>query len=457
MLARRARSDRTLLFRPMNLRLADPARLDAVRSSGMVDTDREPAFDELTKAAAQVMRAPFALISIMDDSRSFWKSTYGLPASMRGEFVGDSFCQYVVEHQLDLLTADVRVHPLTCVNPTIEAKGVRAWAGTAIEFNGEILGTLCVIDSEVREWTVEDRRVLRALAAIASREIKLRASLRVAEAAVASAETASARTRSLLDTLRSSLLPPTLPTIPGLDLAAWFEAADDGDMLLGDFYDVFPLGAGRWGLVVGDVCGHGVEAAKLTSLVRYSLRSAAVHHRDPADVMAEVDAAIRADASDRGRFATVCYLQIDVGDSATVRWARAGHPRPILVSAAGSPRFCDGADGPPLGITAGQGSSSWSVGEFSIDAGESLVVYTDGLTDSRIDSTGEPLGEDRLVDMIHGFDAPCEAAGKLLEHLAHGLRFVAGQRRDDVAVMVVSSTSIPRSTPTSTSQATEQT
>ena len=66
-------------------------------------------------------------------------------------------------------------------------------------------------------------------------------------------------------------------------------------------------------------------------------------------------------------------------------------------------------------------------------------------------------GEDRLVDMIHGFDAPCEAAGKLLEHLAHGLRFVAGQRRDDVAVMVVSSTSIPRSTPTSTSQATEQT
>ncbi len=441
----------------MNTRLADPARLDAVHSSGMVDTEREPAFDELTKAAAQMMRAPYALISIMDDSRSFWKSTYGLPASMRGESVGDSFCQYVVEQRHDLLTADVRDHPMTCVNPTIEAKGVRAWAGTAIEFNGEILGTLCVVDSEVREWTDEDRRVLRTLAAIASREIKLRVSLKVAEAAAASAETASARSHFLLDTLRSSLLPPTLPSIPGLDLAAWFEAADDGDMLLGDFYDVFPLGDRRWGLVVGDVCGHGVEAAKLTSLVRYSIRSAAVHHRNLADVMAEVDAAIRADASDYGRFATVCYLQIDVGVSTTVRWARAGHPRPILVSAAGSPRFCDGADGPPLGITAGQGSSSWSVGEFSIDAGESLVVYTDGLTDSRVDSTGEQLGEDCLVDMIRSFDAPCYTAGKLLAHLAQGLRMVASQRRDDVAVMVVSSTSTPRPTSTSTSRATEQT
>jgi serine phosphatase RsbU (regulator of sigma subunit) len=177
--------------------------------------------------------------------------------------------------------------------------------------------------------------------------------------------------------------------------------------------------------------------------------------------MAEVDAAIRADASDYGRFATVCYLQIDVGNSASVRWARAGHPRPILVSAAGSPRFCDGADGPPLGISAGHGSSSWSVGEFSIDADESLVIYTDGLTDSRVDATGEQFGEDQLVDMIRSFDAPCETAGKLVAHLAQGLRLIARERRDDVAVMVVSSTSTPRSTPrstpTSTSRATEQT
>ena len=422
----------------MGTRLADQGRLDAVRNSAMVDTEREPTFDELTKAAAQMMRAPYALISIMDDSRSFWKSTHGLPSSMRDELVGDSFCQYVVEHQRDLLTADVRTHPLTCTNPTIEAKGVRAWAGTPIEFNGEILGTLCVIDSEVREWTLDDRRVLRQLAAIASHEIQLRARVKIAETAAASAETASARFRSLLDTLRSSLLPPSLPDVPGLDLAAWFEAADDGDMLLGDFYDVFPLGVSRWGIVIGDVCGHGVEAAKLTSLVRYSIRSAAVHHEDPADVMAEVDAAICADASDRGRFATVCYLQFDVRDSTTVRWARAGHPRPILVSTTGAPRLCDGADGPPLGITAGHGSSLWSVGEFSIEAGETLMIYTDGLTDSRIDSTGEPLGEGRVVDMIRSFDAPHKAAGQLLAHLTQGVRLVASRRRDDGAVMVSS-------------------
>jgi sigma-B regulation protein RsbU (phosphoserine phosphatase) len=100
-------------------------------------------------------------------------------------------------------------------------------------------------------------------------------------------------------------------------------------MLLGDFYDAFPLGNGRWGIVVGDVCGHGVEAAKLTSLVRYSLRSAAVHHPDPSAALAEVDAVISRDATDPGRFATACYFQLELGDPVRLSYGRAGHPHPI--------------------------------------------------------------------------------------------------------------------------------
>ncbi|MEO6469635.1 MAG: hypothetical protein ABIP21_11085, partial [Acidimicrobiia bacterium] len=69
------------MFQPM----IDPARLDAVRRSGMIGSPREPIFDELTKAAAHLMRAPYALISVMDETDSYWKSTFGLPASMRSE------------------------------------------------------------------------------------------------------------------------------------------------------------------------------------------------------------------------------------------------------------------------------------------------------------------------------------------------------------------------------------
>lgn len=186
----------------------------------MADTEPEPLFDELTKAAARLLRAPYALISVMDETNSFWKSTYGLPEAMRSEVVSDSFCQYVVERGEDLFAEDVRLNEFTRSNPTIETKGVRAWAGCPVEFNGEILGAFCVIDNQLREWTLEDRAVLSTLAGIASREITLRAELADAENVADEATTESARVRSVIDTLRTSLLPPVLPTIPGLGLDA---------------------------------------------------------------------------------------------------------------------------------------------------------------------------------------------------------------------------------------------
>jgi phosphoserine phosphatase RsbU/P len=420
--------------------LVSATRLDAVRRSGIVDTERETVFDELTKAAAQLLRAPYALISIMDERYSFWKSTYGLPLSMRSENVSDSFCQYVVERQQDLFTDDVRVDEATKANPTIEAKGVRAWAGCPVELDGEVLGTFCVIDRDVREWTVEDRQMLRALAAIASREIALRAELRAAESAAAKATTESARIHTLLGTIRSSLLPPSLPEIDGVDLDAWFSAADDGDTLLGDFYDVFPLGERRWGLVVGDVCGHGVEAAKLTSLVRYSLRSAAVHHHDLANVMAEVDVAIRTDTLDQGRFVTVAYFDIDTSNDVRVRWTRAGHPFPLRVSSTGAVAPCIGADGPPLGITSAPGPTSWSVGEFTLLPGERLVVHTDGLTDAQSSETGERLGDEGLLALVSTIARAEDRNDLFLARLTEEAMTTYRVHADDIAIVVLHAT-----------------
>ncbi len=419
----------------MSAPMSDPARLDAVRRSAMVGSPSEPIFDELTKAAARLMRAPIALISIMGDADSYWKSTFGLPASMRSEPVTESFCQYVVDRGEDLLTDDVRSNPITQDNPTIEAKGLRAWAGTAVELDGQALGTLCVVDREVRAWTEEDHAILRSLAAIASHEIQLRSELAAMTDAAASAKDESDRVRSLLDTLRISLLPPRLPAIAELELATWFEAAADGDMLLGDFYDAFPCGEGRWAVVVGDVCGHGVEAAKLTSLVRYSLRSAALHHTDPAQIMADVDRAIRLDEFDVGRFATVCYVEVDVRSGVAIKWARAGHPYPVLIATDGTTSVLSDAEGPPLGIGM---SSGWTVGTMTLDEGQTLLMYTDGLSESRVKTTGERLGEAALLDLISA--ASARASGNVREltvQLGHRLRDACMIGDDDCAVIAV--------------------
>ena len=241
------------------------------------------------------------------------------------------------------------------------------------------------------------------------------------------------RYRALLDTLRASLLPPQLPAIPGIELAAWFEPAADGEMLLGDFYDAFPLSNGRWGIVVGDVCGHGVEAAKLTSLVRYSLRSAAVHHPDPSAVMSEVDAAISRDTIDPGRFATACYFQLELGDPVRLSYGRAGHPHPIHRDRHGRTRLLDDATGHPLGIVL---NGRFTTGTCNLEAGETILVYTDGITECRHPKTNDLLGEAGLLEAIA--TAPVDASpATLIEHVVQHLRAIAPTFTDDIVLFAV--------------------
>lgn len=370
----------------------------------LVDSSREQVYDELTKAAAQLLDVPFAFMTAVDDTRSFWKSTFGITDGTRFNEVGDSFCQYVINADDDLMVGDATANDITRDNPSIESMGVMAWAGCPVRLDGEVLGTFCVVDQRTRDWTDDERDVLQSLARIASREVAMNVRLRSAIEARDEAESEADRVRDLLDTIRVSLVPPALPKIDWLDLAAWYEPASGGDELLGDFYDAFPLAEGVWGLVIGDVCGHGVEAAKLTSLVRYSMRSAAVHHTDPAEVLAEVDRAIYRDDLDAGRFATACYFRLDrtvgdgtVGDGVEVRFCRAGHALPIVVGASGA-AYLEGKGGPPLGVMRTPGK--YVTESFRLDTGDTLVTYTDGVTESRDVVTDEMLGEERLLDVV---------------------------------------------------------
>ncbi|HEX2902605.1 MAG TPA: SpoIIE family protein phosphatase [Jatrophihabitans sp.] len=167
------------------LGIDDPARLLAVRDTGLLDTDPEQIFDGLTELAASVLNAPYALVTLVDDRRSFWKSRSGVadPELMQSA-IEDSFCQYVVSSGQPLIVGDAATDPLTAGNPAISQLGVAAWAGFPLRSaQGHTLGTFCVVDTRVREWTGREVEILRVLADAANREISLRQSMADAELA----------------------------------------------------------------------------------------------------------------------------------------------------------------------------------------------------------------------------------------------------------------------------------
>ncbi|WP_206330863.1 GAF domain-containing protein, partial [Modestobacter sp. KNN46-3] len=160
----------------------------AVRATELLDAAAEESFDRLTALARRLTGAPVALLTVVDDQRSYWLSRQGTePGGPVQSTVEESFCQYVLGGEplvLDDVTADER----TKRNPHVDELGVRAWAGFPVHTpDGEVLGSFCVVDTAAHEWTAGDIELLEDLAAIASREVALRVSSARAEQARAEA------------------------------------------------------------------------------------------------------------------------------------------------------------------------------------------------------------------------------------------------------------------------------
>ena len=155
----------------------DSDRLDALRATGLLDSDVTPSFDRLARVAAHVLNAPVALVSLVDSDRQFFKSCLGLPepwASQRQTPLSHSFCQHAVASREPLLVDDSREHELLRDNPAIRDMGVIAYAGIPlIDADGHALGTLCVMDSRPRHWTTHQVQLLSDLAASVVTEITL--------------------------------------------------------------------------------------------------------------------------------------------------------------------------------------------------------------------------------------------------------------------------------------------
>jgi sigma-B regulation protein RsbU (phosphoserine phosphatase) len=242
-----------------------------------------------------------------------------------------------------------------------------------------------------------------------------------------------ARTQVLARTLQRSLLPPSLSPPEGLEARAYFHAASP-DQVGGDFYDLFALSHDRSGFFIGDVCGKGANAAALTSLTRYTLRAAAVIDGDPVTVLHNLDAVFHQEVlSPSMRFCTVIFgVLIRCEDGFDVHLANGGHPPAVLLSADGAARFVDLVGGQAIGISSAPRFTSTRI---RLGAGDTLVLYTDGLTEARTGVASQRLGDDALLEFASAH-SPASAA-TIVNALRSVLEALGEGVEDDAAVLAI--------------------
>jgi serine phosphatase RsbU (regulator of sigma subunit)/anti-sigma regulatory factor (Ser/Thr protein kinase) len=228
----------------------------------------------------------------------------------------------------------------------------------------------------------------------------------------------------IASTLQRSLLPRKLPQVPGLRMAARYLPATDETAVGGDWYDVIELGNQSLGFVIGDVAGHGMAAATFMGQLRSAIRAYALDTESPGAAVTKLAA-----FSDRmhSRMATLIYATLNL-NTWQVRFARAGHPYPLVLRADGSAEFLTEASGPPLGTVGGHVYDEQSV---LLSPGETLLLYTDGLIERRGKNLVE--GEKALIEVATA--APDEPELKCQAITTRLTKDVS--TADDIAILVV--------------------
>ena len=259
---------------------------------------------------------------------------------------------------------------------------------------GRVVGTVAICFPTEREFPADEQGFVLAL---------------VAQAAPAFERAATADERRLIaETLQTSLLPPTLPRLERLALASRYLPGAHGTQAGGDWYDVLPLDGGRVAIAVGDVVGQGAKAAAIMGQLRSALSGYLLEGHGPVRALEHLDRFACRVPGAAGSTVACMVLEPETGE---LTWARAGHPPPIVTGPGGA-RLLEGATGTVLAV---RGRPPFTAGTDRIDAGDSIVLYTDGLVERR----GEIIdtGIQRLVDAAtrHHALAPVALTDALLD------------------------------------------
>lgn len=233
--------------------------------------------------------------------------------------------------------------------------------------------------------------------------------------------------------LQRSLLPRSLPEVKGFETSSRFLAAGEAYEVGGDFYDVFRSGSRTWTAVIGDVCGKGPEAASLTALARYTVRTASSPETAPSEVLRTLHDSIASERADL-RFCTAALARIQTPSNgrgkAHVTIALGGHPPPLILRRNGRVEPV-GEPGTLLGVLP---SPILADADATLAVGDALILYTDGVLDAGDRSKSDD--PDWLAQQL------AAAAGGSADEIAEGIAAAAvnrhgGEPRDDIAILVL--------------------
>jgi phosphoserine phosphatase RsbU/P len=394
------------------------------RLAGSAPIGTADSFDCIARLAAMALDSPRASVTIAGGNNSNGPIWATAPASADPpSAIERSLGQFVIDAARELIIDDATIGLPGGLSRPSDPVGLMAWAGFPVrEPAGRAVGALGVADFQPRSWSAYDVQVLADLAQVASSEVALRMALRqCADRAV------------LARTLQEILLPPRLPKITGLEVAARHLAGGTGTEILGDFYDVFPSVRGSWGIVVGDVCGKGIPAAKSTALARHTLRSAALRQTRPSLNLARLNQALLDWPADDPRFLTAIYATVRPGLAVTsVRISSAGHPLALARRADGQVKAV-GQPGTLLGLLP---DPELSDALHLLRPGDSMILFTDGVTEARSHVDRDFYGDERLGALIGGLGDL--TAAQMATAVIKAIRaFSGGVVSDDTVVLVL--------------------
>lgn len=388
--------------------------LKRVTEAALAYLDLDDLLSELLDRTTDILDADTAAILLVDEDRPVLvaRAAKGLEEEVERGFtlpIGAGFAGRVAATHQPVVIEDLNNSPIEIVNPLMREKGVHSLLGVPLVVERRLVGVLHVGTLERRVFDSDDIHLLRTVAdraALAIEHGRLMEQRRVARQ------------------LQKRLLPQSLPKIPELELAARYLPASSDAGVGGDWYDVIALPDGRVGVAIGDVVGKGAEAAAYMGELRSALRAYAVEGLGPALALAKLAQFVNLQ---RGQMATLVYAVVDPGDS-RIRIARAGHPYPLLVHPGRGAMYLTSAGGPPLG--AGE-VDSIPEQESAIEAGSTLLLYTDGLLERRGKRIADP--ESTLAETVSASALDPET---LCDNVIR--RFVREQpSEDDVALLAV--------------------
>lgn len=378
----------------------EQARQAALDGMGILDTPPDERVDRVVRLAQAIFDVPMVHVSLIDHERQWVKSHVGLGVT---EFPRkDSFCDHTVRQDRAIIVGDTRESEVFAQNPYVLGDPhLRFYAGHPLRAQGgEPVGTLCLLDTQPRDFTESQKALLRELALWV--QIQLDRAQEIDHAATIQ---------------RSIMCPERHPSVPGYTIAT---AAVAQEQLSGDFYSL-TMHEGILRLSLADAMGHGIGAALVAAGVRASLATAP--GRSLSQAIAEADRLVEKDVGDTGMFVTAVHAAI-TPDTGRVELVDAGHGLAFIVCG-------DGAWTPlrSIGLPLGMGGGTVEEREpvvVHLEPGDSFVCSSDGLLD--VLDPADPYGQVERAIRRFGPTQAVREAVRLAQH---------DNATDDITVMII--------------------